>query len=70
MNVEREKEVNKQRLVSLLSLKTKDFRSAAILEDYSEPRVQNMIYLATFALLAQTPFFYSTPNCFYSFLTE
>ncbi len=55
MNVEREKEVNKQRLVSLLSLKTKDLRSAISLEEYSEPRVQNICYLATFALLAQTP---------------
>ena len=54
-NVEREKEFNKQLLVSLLSIKTKELRSAAILEEYSEPRVQNTCYLAKFALLAQTP---------------
>ncbi len=70
MNVKRKKEINEQLLVSLLSVKTKDLRSAISLEEYSEPRVQNMCYLATFALLARTPYFYSTPNWLYTFITE
>ncbi len=54
-NARMEKEISKQRLVSLLSIKTEELRSAAILEKYSEPRVQNTCYLANITLLAQTP---------------